>query len=180
MLENRILIVDDEPEITDIISKALSADGFTNINIAHNGKQALEIFGNLGPDLVLLDLNMPSMTGYEFLQQVKLKTDDPYAVIVLSGEIHDDSIKKCYELGINAFLRKPFNLYSLRGIVEQTLAFKNLQSDLETEIEKRKELEYTLREDRLHFMSMVKEKLTPEERLSRMIEMVKMFEEDHS
>lgn len=178
MLENRILIVDDDQGITDIISKALSLDGFNNLNVAQDGEQALEIFGYFGPDLVILDLQMPIMTGYEFLKKVELKPTDPYAVIILTGEIHDEAVIKCYDLGINAFLRKPFNLFSLRGIVKQTLLLKNLQVDLEDEIMRRENLEKQLREDRLHFMSMVKEKLTPKERLDRMLEMVHLFENE--
>ncbi|HDY76140.1 MAG TPA: response regulator [Candidatus Marinimicrobia bacterium] len=177
MLENRILIVDDDPDITDIISKTLSLDGFTNLNVAHNGEQALEIFGHFGPDLVILDLRMPVMTGYDFLKEVNLKPADPYAVIVLSGEIHDEAIKQCYDLRINAYLYKPFNLYALRGIVKQTLALKNVQADLEEEIMRRKELEKQLREDRLHFMSLAKDKLTPGQQLERMQELVIMFED---
>ena len=88
------------------------------------------------------------------------------------------SIEKSFELGINAYLRKPFNIYALKGIVRQNLLLKKIQNDLKMQIELKDELASKLKEDKLHFMGLVQEKLTNEEKNTFMKELFNFFENE--
>ena len=83
-----------------------------------------------------------------------------------------------FELGINAYLRKPFNIYALKGIVRQNLLLKKIQNDLKMQIELKDELASKLKEDKLHFMGLVQEKLTDEEKDTFMKELFNFFENE--
>ncbi len=97
---------------------------------AHNGKEGLTLYNELKPILVILDLKMPVMGGMAFLEKIGLSLSDECAVVVLTGHGDDEEINACYNLGISAFLRKPFNIYELQGIVRNALALKKHEYEL--------------------------------------------------
>lgn len=115
-----ILAVDDTPENLDVVKGVLGADYI--IRAAINGRIALKIAEKQQPDLILLDIRMPGMDGYEVCQT--LKSDPQTAgipVVFLSGE-HDDSSKaKAFELGAVDFITKPLNGSALKSCVENIL-----------------------------------------------------------
>ena len=101
----------------------------------------------VSPTVIILDLRMPIMDGPEFLSQLELKPSDPYSVIVLTAYGDADAIKECYAAGVSIFLKKPFNLFEVRGIVRNAIAIKQLSTDLEGMVQERTvELEQRLRE----------------------------------
>ena len=106
---------------------------------------------------------MPIMSGIEFLENLKLENTDNLSIIVLTGKVEDTSIEKAFQLGINAYLRKPFNLFALKGIVKQTLTLKHIQNELKKQLDI-KQLTTKLQEDKLHFMGLVQDKLTEHEK----------------
>ena len=115
-----ILVVDDTPENLDVVKGALGAD--YTIRAAINGRIALKIAEKQLPDLILLDIMMPEMDGYEVCQ--KLKSDPGTAgipVVFLSGEQDSSSQSKAYELGAVDFITKPINAATLKSCVENIL-----------------------------------------------------------
>ncbi len=124
--KSKVLIVDDEPRVAESISEALEKEPY-EIIFAANGKQGLEKCKNESPQLIILDLRMPEMDGIEFLKQIKLTNSDPYSVIILTGHGDDHEIKECFKLGISVFLRKPFNIYELRGLVKHSISSKQME-----------------------------------------------------
>jgi len=118
-----ILAVDDTPENLDVVKGALGADYI--IRAAINGRIALKIAEKQLPDLILLDIMMPEMDGYEVCQ--KLKADTRTAgipVVFLTGAHDDSSQEKAFELGAIDFIIKPINGTALRKCVDSILARK--------------------------------------------------------
>lgn len=108
LLENTILIVDDTPENIDILVELL--EGF-DFQIAINGEDALETaFEGDPPDLVLLDIMMPEMDGYEVCEKLRAnpKTKN-VPVIFLTAKTGKEEIQKCYDVGGQDYIAKPFD-----------------------------------------------------------------------
>jgi CheY-like chemotaxis protein len=109
MSDKRILIVEDAPEIQTLLARLLKSRGY-HIDCVSNGLSALEFLHAAGelPDLILLDLMMPEMDGYQFRQrqesEEKLR-DIPLVVMTAGGDIQ----AKAEQVGAQAYLRKPFS-----------------------------------------------------------------------
>ena len=90
---------------------------------------------------------MPVMDGHEFLSHLDLKPADPYSVVVLTAYSDVNSIKSAYDAGVTTFLKKPFNLFEIRGVVRNSIAIKQLSTHLDEMVQERTvELEQRLRE----------------------------------
>ena len=83
MEADRILIVDDEPNIVRLLSMSLKSDGYETYS-AYDGKQAFEVFEKEKPDIVVTDIKMPEMDGLELLKKIK-QTDSETEVIIVTG-----------------------------------------------------------------------------------------------
>lgn len=140
MNNNKILIIDDEKILIDAICETLERENYEIVS-ASNGKEGLDVFNQEQPILIILDIKMPVMDGIEFLKQMKLSVNDPYSVIVISGHGDDDDIKKCFELGVCSFIRKPYSKYELIGLVKHSILLKTTQQELS---ESKKNLEKIL------------------------------------
>ena len=124
-----ILVVDDEPLVFESIEDTLGED--YQLYHANNGEVGLTLLEAHRPILILLDLRLPVMNGFEFLERLGVTADSPYSVIVLSGHAVGVEVNLCYKVGATAFLRKPFNTYELKGVVEQAVLAKKTQQALE-------------------------------------------------
>lgn len=133
MLNNKILIIEDEQAVIDSIKDSLEREEY-DILSANNGKDGMEIYKKDKPILIILDLRMPVMDGIELLVQLEIKPSDQCFVIVLTGHGDDDDMERCFELGVSAFLRKPFNIFELIGMVKHCIALKYTQIELLDEI----------------------------------------------
>lgn len=122
MNKDKILVIDDDQRIFDSIEDTLGDD--YQLYHAENGETGLRLLAELSPILILLDIRMPVMDGFEFLKRIGISFDDPYSVIVLSGHTVGSEIGACYQMGITAFLRKPFNIFELKGLVKQCISAK--------------------------------------------------------
>ena len=132
--QDKILVIDDEPIIIESISYDLMNEGYEILS-AMNGKEGLVLFEKEKPTVIILDIRMPVMDGIEFLEHIKLESSDPYAVIVLTGHGDDEDVQKCFNLGVSSFLRKPYNIHVLKGLVGNSIEFKHTQQELMCEIE---------------------------------------------
>jgi class 3 adenylate cyclase len=123
----RILVVDDNDINRDMISRRLVRQGYTPL-VAHNGREALERLRAEPFDLVLLDILMPVMNGYQALEQIK---GDPalrhIPVIMISALEEIDSVVRCIEIGAEDYLPKPFNPVVLRARIGASLEKKRLR-----------------------------------------------------
>lgn len=122
-----LLIVEDEPEVQGLITLLLQECGCT-LSVANHGGEALEILAKSRVDLVLLDLLLPEVNGYQVLEE--MKTNPAWhniPVIVLSGTGDMDNVVRCVELGAEDFLPKPFNPLLLRTRIAAGLEKKRLR-----------------------------------------------------
>jgi two-component system, OmpR family, response regulator MtrA len=100
-----ILVVDDDYYISDILKNVLEDEGF-KVTVVSDGQEALEVFKNSGADLILLDIKMPGLDGYEVIE--KLRQESQVPVIVLSGTRETDAVARMMEKGANDYVTKPF------------------------------------------------------------------------
>jgi two-component system cell cycle response regulator len=127
-----ILVVDDDLLNRILLSTNLREDGYT-VELAENGRQALEMLGAQPFDVVLLDLLMPEMDGYQVLEQMKADgTWRNIPVIVVSSLDEMESILRCIEMGATDYLPKPFDAALLHARIGASLASKRLH-DMELE-----------------------------------------------
>lgn len=112
----KILIVDDEPNIVMSLEYTFKKNNF-EVFIARDGQEALDILKNALPDIIILDVMMPNVDGYNTLEQIK---NDPRLkhtkVIFLSAKNKEKDIEKGLALGANLYMTKPF---SVKKLVEQ-------------------------------------------------------------
>jgi adenylate cyclase len=127
-----ILVVDDNEINRDLLSRYLARLGHT-VQSAPDGRKALEMIGTGAFDLVLLDIMMPELNGYQVLQHLKDSSNwRDLPVIMISALDEMDSVVRCIELGAADYLSKPFNPVLLRARVGACLEKKRLR-DLEKE-----------------------------------------------
>src|SRR5262249_48712273 len=121
------LVVDDNEMNRDMLSRRLERQGYRAI-VAEDGLQALELLPQHQVDLMLLDIMMPRMNGYEVLEKAK---NDPilrHIPIIMISAVDDlDSVVKCVELGADDYLFKPFNPILLKARISASLEKKRLR-----------------------------------------------------
>lgn len=125
----RILAVDDEPNIVRLIQVNLERDGYT-VETANNGAQALAKIRQNRPDLLVSDVMMPEMDGFELLANVRrdpMLADLP--VIMLTAKAQDRDVMEGYTRGADMYLTKPFNPMELKQFVKRILASASEDSD---------------------------------------------------
>ncbi|MBI5565648.1 MAG: response regulator [Chloroflexi bacterium] len=106
----KVLVVDDDRDTRDLLQAALEQRGFTVV-LTSSGKRAVMLARQESPDLILLDLKLPGMDGYEVLQRLKGAGDTAdIPVVVITGSLTDEEVKqkKVLSLGAARFLTKPF------------------------------------------------------------------------
>ena len=144
----KILTVDDEAFNLKLLGRHLNKEGFTSVETASNGAEAMEQLRAGAFDLIIMDIEMPEMDGIMTLEAIKadMKLRD-IPVIMISGVESMDSIVKCIELGAEDYLSKPFNPIMLRARVNASLEKKRLRdmegrhlSQIKTEKKKSEQL----------------------------------------
>ena len=114
-----ILIVEDDNSLRDLFSEALESEGYAT-SMASNGAEGIEVFDEINPDLVLLDLLMPKMDGWEALERVRKISECP--VIIVTGQgTTEDIIRGLLEAGADDYLVKPFGIKELIARVNAVL-----------------------------------------------------------
>ncbi|HSG78902.1 MAG TPA: response regulator transcription factor, partial [Acidimicrobiia bacterium] len=107
----RVLVVEDEPSFVDALEVSLSAEGY-EVSSAADGKEGIDRFRGLRPDVVLLDLMLPKVSGLDVLRAIRRESDVP--VIVVSAKDAEADVVTALELGADDYLTKP---YSVRELV---------------------------------------------------------------
>lgn len=121
-MKQRILIVDDSPLLRATARRAVQQAGIPKEQVreACNGKEALELLQQEPFDLVLLDINMPVMDGFQFVEEkAKMPAYDSVFVAAVTTEGNQKRLARLAELGVAHYLRKPFEPEDLRELVVQ-------------------------------------------------------------
>lgn len=128
----RILVVDDEPQITRVLRRSLSAHRF-EVRTAADGESALDTLGDFRPDLVITDLQMPEMSGLELCRKIRVFSQVPIIVLSVKGE---ESIKvAALDAGADDYVTKPFGMEELIARVRAALRRAPVEQELETRLE---------------------------------------------
>jgi CheY-like chemotaxis protein len=125
---DRVLVVDDSEDFQEMLSMALSHEGFV-VSSALDGKRGLELMGELRPDAILLDMMMPEMDGLEFLSLLSTRPSPP-PVVAQSGFHHLRS--EALRRGAHSFLAKPFSTTTLVGALRAAIASRPVAPALMT------------------------------------------------
>ncbi|QVY65689.1 response regulator transcription factor [Polaribacter sp. Q13] len=121
-MKNRILIVDDEPNIVMSLEYAFKKQDF-EVFIARDGSEALEILKHQVPNIVLLDIMMPNVDGYQTLQEIKKnKSLKDTKVVFLTAKNKASDVEKGLKLGADKYLTKPFSVKKLVSEILELLA----------------------------------------------------------
>ena len=122
----RILVVDDHEMNRDLLSRRLQRQGHV-VEMARDGREALAAVADGDFDLVLLDIMMPEMNGYEALERLKADPATRHIPVVMISAVGEmDSVVRCIKMGAADYLPKPFEMAILRARVESSLALKRL------------------------------------------------------
>lgn len=112
-MPKKVLIIDDEPEISKMVTEFLIGSGYAAY-YALNGPDGLALIKKEKPDLVLLDIGMPGMDGLEVLRLLRdAPSPSSMTVVVLSAHKEAEMVKKALELGASEYITKPINLETL-------------------------------------------------------------------
>lgn len=136
-----VLVVDDEESIRDSLSGALTDEGFSVLK-AEDGTKALQMIGQEGPEVVLLDIWMPGIDGIETLNRIKIEHPE-IQVIMISGHGTIETAVKATKLGAFDFIEKPLSLDKVILTIEHALDFRRLSEEnlrLRKEIDERFEI----------------------------------------
>ena len=115
----RVLIVDDDDELSEVLRQALRESGYAVATVRH-GAAALELIERIQPDLILLDLTMPIMDGWSFVSQYRRTAKAGARIVLLTGHPNVREISRT--LGADAYVEKPFELTDLIGTVQEHVA----------------------------------------------------------
>ena len=108
--EKRVLIIEDDPDIRKVLSMRLEINGFSVME-AEDGQQGLDMAKSETPDLIIADLMMPKMDGFEACRMIRFDDNiKDIPIIVLSALSEEDERKKAFESGADAYFIKPFDL----------------------------------------------------------------------
>jgi two-component system response regulator VicR len=113
----KLLVVDDDKDAVETLEKRLSQEGY-KVAVAFDGEEALLKIKEVDPDIILLDLMLPKLNGFEVLKEVREKYKDKWRpIIIISAETDLEAVKKSYNLEADHYLTKPCTMDNiLRGI----------------------------------------------------------------
>ena len=132
MAGRRILVVDDEPQITRVLRTTLSSHGY-EIRVANDAQAALDVVNDWPPELIITDLSMPDINGIELTKRVRSKSEVPIIVLSVRGE--ERSKIEALDAGADDYVTKPFSMNELLARVRANLRRFSPPKAEESEIE---------------------------------------------
>jgi two-component system KDP operon response regulator KdpE len=127
--KQRILIVDDEPQITRVLRRSLTTHGY-DVHVAADGESALQTFGDWSPDLVVTDLSMPHMDGLQLCRNLRAVSQLPIIVLSVRGE--ERTKVQALDAGADDYVTKPFGMDELLARIRAALRRAPLLKSEET------------------------------------------------
>jgi len=120
-MRKKILLVEDEAQLVDMLRSRLGASGY-NVIAAYDGSEGLEKARKEKPDLILLDIIMPKMNGYEVCKCLKEdKNTEDIPIIILTASDAKELEDKCSALGVNNHVKKPFEAVNLLAEIKRLI-----------------------------------------------------------
>jgi len=113
-----IMVVDDEQEVLRLLKRTLEPEGY-GVIVADNGKSALALLEEHGPDLVILDIMMPGLDGFQVLDLIRQRSNLPIIMLTARGEV--TTLRDALALGADDYVRKPFGREELLARIRAKL-----------------------------------------------------------
>jgi two-component system KDP operon response regulator KdpE len=129
MNETRILVVDDEPQITRVLRRSLSSKGY-EVQVAEDGEEALDVFRKWNPDIVITDLFMPRMGGLELCRRIRKTSQVPILILSVKGE--ERAKVEALDTGADDYVTKPFGMDELFARIRVALRRSAMPASNET------------------------------------------------
>ena len=146
MNERKVLVVDDDPSMRDVLERILETENLT-VHTATDGKDALQKTLSLTPDLILLDINMPNLDGLTLCKAIRVgKETQNIPIIIVTGHTSRGRLEECMEAGADDYLAKPFKMEEL--VMRVHAMFRT--AHIPNHIERLNQYILTLREMRAH------------------------------
>ena len=114
--EYRLLVVDDDPTIREMLVMMLSSEGFEVVTASH-GAEALKLLDAYHPHVILLDMKMPVMDGWEFMERYRRRPGVRVPIVVLTAA--QDDKRRAADVGADAYIAKPFGIDDLVDTLER-------------------------------------------------------------
>lgn len=114
----KILVADAVPDVLETVSHALARAGFA-VQTVRDGEAALDEVATAPPDLIVLDLSLPGVDGFEVIRRIRRENQTP--IIVLTAQADEDDIMRAFRLGVDDYVTKPFSVRQLAARVEAVL-----------------------------------------------------------
>ena len=125
MQKEKILVVDDEKNICDLLRMYLEKEGYS-VAMAHNGVDAVSMFNSENPDLVLLDIMLPQLDGWQVCREIRKTSEKPIIMLTAKDEVFDKVLG--LELGADDYVTKPFDtkeiIARIKAVLRRTSAVK--------------------------------------------------------
>lgn len=119
----KVLVADDEMAMRVFIGAILAKINCEVVGQACNGAEAVTMFRDKKPDLLIMDINMPLKTGEEALEEIRSEFPDA-TVIMLTSVVESETVKRCLELGATGYIRKDSPIDEIKAIINETLSEK--------------------------------------------------------
>jgi DNA-binding response OmpR family regulator len=118
MTQDRVLVVEDEPTVAEVVNRYLRRDGYS-VSVAHDGLRAMEEYDRFQPDLVVLDLMLPGLDGMEVCRRIRSHATTPIIMLTARGDEVDKLVG--LEIGADDYITKPFSPRELAARVKAVL-----------------------------------------------------------
>lgn len=129
-VRRRLLIVDDDPDIRRLLTHVLSKDATMELQSVSSGEKALEVVCDFHPDVVLLDLGLPGINGYDTCKKLKSRKDHIPNIIMVSARSSEREQQKAFECGADDYLVKPIDLPELQSRVRLHFRLRGAMSEV--------------------------------------------------
>jgi putative two-component system response regulator len=132
LLDCRILVIDDEPSNVSALERLLARNGYRHVRGITDSRDSMETFDDFHPDLLLLDLRMPNLDGFQVLEALadRIPADEYFPILVLTGDLSPEVREQALSVGARDFITKPFDLTEVILRIRNLLEARVLHLDL--------------------------------------------------
>jgi len=148
LLKMHVLIIDDDPHSIKLMERILHKAGYNKTSTALSAQEGIKIISTAPPDLILLDIIMPEMSGLRLCKKIKQDTatrDIPVIMVTGFGDILDRNITRSFRVGATDYITKPIHRAEFLARIEAALRFKQHSDRIAKELERRKKAEEALK-----------------------------------
>ncbi len=130
----KILAIDDQQLILLSVEKRLKEIGYT-VEIADTGEKGIELYDSFQPDLVLVDINMPGLSGLDVVKHIRVTKEGKIPILIMSGNTEEEIIVEGFNLGIDDYMKKPVSLDEMSARIKRLIGVPENVANISTSVE---------------------------------------------